>query len=143
MEMTVLWDAPKPQHFRLYMCDNGLFAPHAIGAHLKDILIWKTNENNKAVLPDGEPKPNKANPMKNEEDIVKGVSRFIKYWEKLCEEEYTVVVHGPYRWLMPYWECVLSNMRSATHKTSSVLKQRFWPKSWATILQVPSHVFLQ
>lgn len=36
------------------------------------ILIWKTNENNKAMLPDGEPKPNKVNPMITRKILLRG-----------------------------------------------------------------------
>jgi hypothetical protein len=35
------------------------------------------------MLPDGEPRPCKPTPMKNLEDIVKGISCFIQYWESL------------------------------------------------------------
>lgn len=35
------------------------------------------------VLPDGGSKPCKPIPMENVEDIVKGISNFIQYWECL------------------------------------------------------------
>ena len=138
----------KPQQFRFYMRDDGLPAlqykllcttPNWTPP--EGILIWRTNENNKAMLPDGEPKPCKPNPMKNEEEIIKGISGFINYWKGLCAEDNTEVVRGQYGRLIPYWECVLSNLRNPTHVTPSVLKQGFWPNSRATILQSQAMYF--
>ena len=35
------------------------------------------------ILLDGEPKPCKPIPMKNVEDIIKGIEGFIQYWDHL------------------------------------------------------------
>ena len=47
------------------------------------LLVWRVDGEERTMLPDGEPKPCKLIPMKNLEDIVKGISGFIQYWESL------------------------------------------------------------
>ena len=43
------------------------------------LLVWRIDANKKMILPDGEPRPCKPIPIKNLEDIVKGISCFIQY----------------------------------------------------------------
>ena len=69
--------------------------------------------------------------MKNQEDVIKGIYGFIKYQKGLCEENNTEVVRGQCGWLIPYWECVLSNLRKSIHETSCVLKQRLGPQFYS------------
>jgi hypothetical protein len=48
-----------------------------------DLLVWRVDADEKTMLPDGEPKPCKPIAMKTLEDILKGLSGFIQYWENL------------------------------------------------------------
>lgn len=76
------------QQFWFYMCDDGIptlqyellctmqgFSPPA------GLLVWCINKVNNTMLPNGKPKPCKPIPMKNVQDIMKGMSRFIQYWD--------------------------------------------------------------
>ena len=50
---------------------------------LEGLFVWRDDANGKTMSLDGEPRPCKSIPMKNLEDIVKGLSRIKQYWEIL------------------------------------------------------------
>ena len=71
----------KAQQFRFYMRDNGvpamqykLLCTTQDWSPLEGLLVWRVNAEGKTMLPDGEPRPCKPIPMKNLEDILKGIS---------------------------------------------------------------------
>ena len=49
-------------------------------------MMWRVDADKKTMLSDEEPRPCKAIPMKNVEDIVKDISDFIQYWEIYIED---------------------------------------------------------
>ena len=55
------------------------------------------------MLPDGEPRLCKPIPMKNLEDIVKGTSGFIQYWEMLKRADVGGSCWHSYKSLTQYW----------------------------------------
>ena len=80
----------KAQQFWFYMRDDGVPAmQYKLLCTTQDwsppegLLVWRVDGEGRTMLLDGEPKPCKPIPMKNLEDIVKGISGFIQYWESL------------------------------------------------------------
>ena len=51
------------------------------------IKLWQEDKGGWAIWPCGESPALSAQPMKNLNEIIKGISRFIKYWEKLSNED--------------------------------------------------------
>jgi hypothetical protein len=45
------------------------------------IKLWQEDEDGRPLWPRGEPTPLNVQPMGNVDEVVKGISRFIKYWE--------------------------------------------------------------
>ena len=65
-------------------CSDSEWLPSTNGG----IKLWKEDANTgKPLLPVGEMKPLAPIPMKNRDDIVKGIGRFIKMWETSCTED--------------------------------------------------------
>ena len=52
------------------------------------VLVWHQDKGEKYMLLDGDPNLCKLDPMRNGPEIIKGVSRFIEYWKKLCERHH-------------------------------------------------------
>ena len=81
------------------------------------------------MLLDGEPKPCKPIPMQNLEDIVKGISRFIQYWESL-----RVADVGGSCWLrygsrIQYWTYVRGALANLHQDIPVTLRHGFWPQT--------------
>jgi hypothetical protein len=53
------------------------------------IKLWREDEEGRALWPRGEPTLLSPQLMKNLEEILGGISRFMKYWEKLSNEDST------------------------------------------------------
>jgi hypothetical protein len=49
--------------------------------------LWREDQEGRPLYPRGEPIALCAQPTKNLDEIVKGVSIFIKYWERLSNED--------------------------------------------------------
>ena len=45
------------------------------------ILVWRQDKDEKCLLPDGDPKPCKPDPIRNKLEIIKDISGFIDYWK--------------------------------------------------------------
>jgi hypothetical protein len=81
------------------------------------------------MLLDGEPKPCKPIAMKNLEDILKGISSFIQYWENLkvadvggsCWHRYGSWIH--------YWTRVRAALADLYQDNPYTLRQGFWPQT--------------
>jgi hypothetical protein len=138
----------KAQQFRLYMCDDGLPAMQfkvlctsPNWGPEEGILVWRQNEDEKCMLPDGEPKPCTPNPMRNGPEIIKGISRFIQYWKKLCEEDITRRVRDTHEPLIAYWDHIRSALLTPDVDTHSCLTQGFWPQSRVTIVESEAMFF--
>jgi hypothetical protein len=67
------------------LCTNTDWLPKEGGG----IKLWRDNEEGRALWPCGEPAPLSAQPMKNVEEILRGITRFMKYWENLSNEDST------------------------------------------------------
>jgi hypothetical protein len=92
----------------------------------KGILVWRQNEDDKCMLPDGEPKPCTPSPMRNGPEIIKGISGFIQYWKELCEEDITRRVRDTHELLIAYWDRIRSALIASDVDTHSCLTQGFW-----------------
>jgi hypothetical protein len=57
------------------------------------IKLWKEYEERRALWPCAEPTPLSVQSMKNIEEILRGITGFMKYWENLSNEDST----GEYR----------------------------------------------
>ena len=70
--------------------------------------------------------PVPQNAMKDVQHIVKGISRFIKYWEKLCNADVTGESRRRYEHLVHYWRDVKIALEEPL-PNPTVLKDDFWP----------------
>jgi hypothetical protein len=51
------------------------------------IKPWKIDGNGKKTLPQGDLLAAQLIPMRNEDEILKGLSSFIEYWESLAQKD--------------------------------------------------------
>ena len=65
-------------------------------------------------------------PMKGLEDIVKGVSGFVKYYENLCNADVTGDFLRRYEHIVKYWRGVKVALMEPL-PTFDVLRDGFWP----------------
>jgi len=85
----------KAQQFKFYLnsacvlimkykkyCTNSDWLPKEGG-----IKLWQEDLEGRSLWPHGEPVPVTHLPMWDVEDISKGISGFIKYWEALCNKD--------------------------------------------------------
>ena len=64
--------------------------------------------------------------MRGVEDIERGISGFVKYWEDLCNVDVTREYRRGYEHLVQYW----SGMKEALYEPTNpcnVLREGFWP----------------
>ena len=109
---------------------------------LKDgILMWRQNKDEKCLLPDGNPKPCKPDPMKNGPEIIKNISGFIEYWKKLYEEDISERVRDTYEPLIAYWDRIRLALMSFSDDTHTTLTQEFWPQSCLMIVKSETMFF--
>ena len=92
------------------------------------IKLWKEDSEGRSLWPRGVPIPVEQRPMRNVEDISKGISGFIKYWENLCNEDLTGEFRRRYEHLIHYWRAVKVALQEPP-QPSNVLKDGFWPTS--------------
>ena len=53
------------------------------------IKLWREDVEGQSLWPHGEPTPIVHIPMQSVDDIYKGLSGFMKYWQTLCNEDGT------------------------------------------------------
>jgi hypothetical protein len=53
------------------------------------IKLWREDKEGRVLWPRGEPTSLSPQPMRNLEEILRGISGFMKYWEKLSDEDST------------------------------------------------------
>ncbi len=138
----------KAQQFRFYIRDDGLPAMQfkvlcttPNWAPEKGILVWQQDENGKCMLPNGEPKPCKPDPMRNGPEILKGISGFIQYWKEMCEEDITRRVRDTHEPLIAYWDRIRSALMTSDVDIRPCLTQGFWPQSRVTIVESEAMFF--
>jgi hypothetical protein len=78
--------------------------------------------------------------MRNVDEIVKGIFGFIKYWEKLSEEDSTGEYHRRYEHLCYYWHDVKDPLVLLVQTLPS-LRDGFWPVT--QFASAPEDVFLE
>ena len=84
------------------LCTNPNWLPKEGGG----IKLWQEDEEGRAIWPHGEPTSLSPQQMRNFEEILRGISRFIKYWEKLSNEDSTGEYRRHYKHLWYYWRVV-------------------------------------
>src|SRR5665213_3542773 len=138
----------KAQQFRFYMRDDGVPAMQfkvlctsPNWGPEDGILVWRQDDHGKCMLPDGEPKPCKPDPMRNGPDIIKGISGYIEYWKELCEEDITRVVRDTHKPLIEYWDRIRTTLQEGGVDTHTNLTQGFWPQSRVTALGTDAMFF--
>ena len=94
----VLVGHTKPQQVKFYFDAAGcprmkykLFCTNVewLGEGGASIKIWKEDAHERSLWPHGKPLPVPQQTMKGVEDIERGISRFVKYWEDLCNVDVT------------------------------------------------------
>ena len=73
-----------------------------LGENGRGIKLWKEDVAGRSLWPRGIRVPIPQNAMKDVQHIVKGISRFIKYWEKLCNADVTRESRRRYEHLVHY-----------------------------------------
>ena len=87
------------------------------------IKIWKEDGQGRSLwLRMSVPQP----PMRGVEDIQRGISGFVKYWEDLCNVDVTGEYQRRYKHLVQYWRGVKEALYKPTNP-SNVLREGFWP----------------
>ena len=88
----------KPQQVKFYLDSTGCLVMKYkilctdadwLGENGRGIKLWKEDAAERSLWPRGIPVPVPQNAMKDVQHIVKGISGFIKYWEKLCNADVT------------------------------------------------------
>uniref|UniRef100_A9U683 Predicted protein n=1 Tax=Physcomitrium patens TaxID=3218 RepID=A9U683_PHYPA len=131
----VLVGHTKPQQVKFYLDATGcpkmkykLFCTDVewLGEEGACIKIWKEDAQGCSLWPHGELSPVPQRTMRGVEDIEKGISGFVKYWEDLCNVDVTGEYRRRYEHLVVYWR----NVKDALHEPiipCNVLREGFWP----------------
>jgi hypothetical protein len=123
----------KAQQFKFYVDSNGcpvmkyrILCTDADWLPKEDggIKLWREDEEGRILWPRGELSPLSVQPMKNVEDIVRGISGFMKYWEKLSNEDSLGEYRRRYEHLWYYWRAVKEALVIPIQPPSS-LRDRF------------------
>nr|PNR49411.1 hypothetical protein PHYPA_011307 [Physcomitrium patens] len=131
----VLVGHTKPQQVKFYLDATGcpkmkykLFYTDVewLGEKGASIKIWKEDIQGCSLWPRGEPSPVPQRTIRGVEDIEKGISGFVKYWEDLYNVDVTGEYRRRYEHLVVYWR----NVKDALHEPiipCNVLREGFWP----------------
>jgi hypothetical protein len=92
------------------------------------IKLWREDLEGESLWPCGEPMPIAHLPMRSMEDIYKGLSDFIKYWETLCDEDGSSEYQRQFEHLVFYWQAMNAALKE-TIEPSTTLRDGFWPSS--------------
>ena len=109
--------------------------------HGCELLVWRQDNNEKCLLPDGDPKPYKPNPMKNGPEIIKCIYEFIVYWKELCGEDITRFMRDTHQPLIAYWDHICSALMTLSGDTYTTLTQGFWRQSRLTVVESETMFF--
>ena len=137
----------KAQQFRFYKRDDGtpamqykLLCTSQDWSPPEGLLVWCVDADGKAMLPDGEPKPCKPIAMKNLEDILKGISGFIQYWESLKDADVGGSCWYRYGSWIHYWIRVRDALADLHQDSPDTLRQGFWPKTRIDVQASDAHL---
>ncbi|KAG0581688.1 hypothetical protein KC19_3G000300 [Ceratodon purpureus] len=92
------------------------------------IKLWREDAEGRSLWPCGEPAPTTHRAMRSLEDIVKGISGFINYWETMCTEDRTGEYRRRYEHLVFYWRAVKAALEVPI-EPSIALRDGFWPST--------------
>lgn len=96
------------------------------GRHGEAIKLWKEDDEGRSLWPRGVPSAVPLKPMKGVNDIVKGLSGFINYWDDLCRADVSGEHRRRYENVVRYW-CGVKAALQEPLPVSSVLIDGFWP----------------
>jgi hypothetical protein len=113
------------------LCTDSLWKPDT------GIKLWKLNSNRKQVWPRGEPALAPPIPMKNEDDIIKGLSSFIDLWESLAQRDHTGSYARSHGDLIIYWKGIRDVLKLPPPPLRTSLVNGFWP---STCIQISDTV---
>jgi hypothetical protein len=139
----------KAQQFKFYVDSNGCLVmkyrilctdPDWLPKEGGGIKLWQEDEEGRALWPRGEPTSLSPQPMRNLEEILRGISRFMKYWEKLSDEDSTGEYRRHYEHLWYYWRAVKDALDFPIQPLPS-LRDGFWPLS--RIASAPEDEFIE
>ena len=125
----------RPQQMKFYLDSTGcpvMKYKHLctdidwLGIDSNGIKLWKEDDEGRSLWPRGTPLPVPLKPMKGLEDIMKGVSRFVKYWDNLCNADVTEEYRRRYEYLVKYWRGVKVALMELL-PTFPTLRDGFWP----------------
>ena len=131
----VLVGHTKPQQVKFYLDGTGcprmkykLFFTDVewLGEGGAGIKMWKEDAQGRSLWPYGEPVPVPQQTMRDVEDIERGISGFVKYWEDLCNVDVTREYRRRYEHLVQYWR----GLKEALYEPitpCNVLREGFWP----------------
>lgn len=92
------------------------------------IKLWKEESEGQSLWPRGQPLPVVHLPMRTVDEIYKGLSGFIKYWETLCNEDGSGEARRRFEHLVLYWRAVNATLKEPI-EPSAELKDGFWPST--------------
>jgi hypothetical protein len=84
------------------LCTNIDWLPKEGGG----IKLWREDEEERALWPCGKPAPLSAQPMKNLKEILRRITRFMKYYKKLSNEDSMEEYQRHYEHLWYYWRAM-------------------------------------
>ena len=98
------------------------------------IKLWKEDANGRPMLPDLDAVPNVVKPrkMKNQAEVVKGISGYLAYWNRLAENDETGLMRHDLQKVIKYWEGVKSAVaecRDERGEEPSPIQNGFWPRT--------------
>ena len=94
----------------------------------RGIKLWKEDLEGHSLWPRGEPSPLPLREMRGVDDIVKGISGFIKYWENMCNVDHTGEYRRRHEYLVHYWRDVKVALLEP-FPVVSILRDGFWPNT--------------
>ena len=92
------------------------------------IKLWKEDSQGRSMWPRGDPTALEPQKMRNIDEIVKGISGFIKHWDTLCAEDCTGEYRRRYEHLSYYWRAV-KDVLLLPMQSNSTLMDGFWPST--------------
>lgn len=92
------------------------------------VKLWREDSEGHSLWPRGEPSPVTHRSMRGVEDIVKGLSGFIKYCKTMSEEDRSGEYRRRYEHLVFYWRGVKAALEEPI-EPSMALKDGFWPST--------------
>lgn len=92
------------------------------------------------MLSHGKPKPCKPTPIKNVQDIIKGISTFIQYWECMWVVDVGGSFRHPYGTWIGYWIHIRSTLMDLHQISSLTLRHAFWLQSHVDVLMLEARV---